>query len=394
MPRYPRFTDAADGLSASVYTSLLGLARANAPEVFALNVGDTFLEPPEPASVDALAHARFEGMHRYSEVRGEPRLLDAVVDDAARRDRTIDRDSIQVTPGGTTGLDLACRALLAHGDEVLLLAPYWPLIRGIVSANGARIIEVPFFTELAKPSFDLRAALEAHVTDRTVAIYVNSPNNPTGVVLDHAQITELARFAHKHELWVLSDEAYERLDYGTPAQPIWMHEQLRERTVVLHTLSKSYGLSGARVAYLHGPHALMSAIFDLSTFTNYCAARPMQIAGAAALSSPEGERWVQRARELYRDAAERTAKVLRVPAPESGTFAFFDLEPHLAPGEKAHDLLERIARAGVVLTPGTAAGQAYGTWARLCFTCVPTAVLTRALATLERVLYASSHEAP
>ena len=137
----------------------------------------------------------------------------------------------------------------------------------------------------------------------------------------------------------------------------------------------------------------MQAITGLSTFANYCAARPMQVAGASALTADEGENWVQHARTLYRAAAERTAKALRVAAPDSGTFLFFDLRPHLSSGETAHELLQRVARAGVVLTPGGVAGQAYDAWARLCFTCVPTAALDRALATLEAVLYASSNEA-
>ncbi|HEX5658835.1 MAG TPA: hypothetical protein VFX59_16665, partial [Polyangiales bacterium] len=100
------------------------------------------------------------------------------------------------------------------------------------------------------------------------------------------------------------------------------------------------------------------------------------------------ERWVNEARASYRRAAARTAQVLRIPQPESGTFAFFDTRVFRRDGETAHQLLERIARAGVVLTPGPAAGRDYADWARLCFTAVPPDTLDRALATLETVLYA------
>jgi len=412
MPRYPRFSQASDGLSAQVYTSLLGLAQASGNEVFPLHVGDTHLEPPESASVTALAEQRFVGLHRYADVRGEPALLDAIVGDLARRARPVARERIQVTPGGTSGLDLACRALLSPGDEVLLLAPYWPLIRGIISACGAHAVEVPVYTELApqhahthephasflrscaggRPStsgFDLRSTLEQALTPRTTAIYVNSPNNPTGVVLDEREVEVLARFAAEHDLWLLCDEAYERLSYREPAPvAVWAHPLLNERSVVLHTLSKSYGLSGARVGYLHGPEAALTRIAGLSTFATYCAARPMQVAAARALASEDGERWVQVARQQYETAAQMTAQALRVPTPESGTFVFFDTTALLLPGEQPHALLERIARAGVVLTPGSVAGKAYAAWARLCFTSVPLPTLSRALATLESVLYA------
>lgn len=389
MPRYPRFSQASEGLSAKVYTSLLGLAQASGNEVFALNVGDTHLEPPESASVTALSAQRFDGMHRYADVRGEPVLLDAIVSDLARRERPVAREHIQVTPGGTSGLDLACRALLAPGDEVLLLAPYWPLIRGIISACGAVAVEVPLYTELDGPGFDLRATLERALTPRTTAIYVNSPNNPTGVVLSEHQLDELAAFAAAHDLWVLCDEAYERLTYQDPApRAVWTHPLLRDRSVVLHTLSKSYGLSGARVAYLHAAEPALARIAGLSTFATYCAARPMQVAAARALASEEGEEWVRTARKQYEKAAQMTAEALRIPRPQSGTFVFFDTRPLLRGGERPHALLERIARSGVVLTPGSVAGKDYGDWARLCFTAVPLPRLERALATLQHVLYA------
>lgn len=389
MPRYPRLSPTADGLSAQIYTSLLAHARAGGHELFALNVGDTYREPPECASVGRLAEAQFEGIHRYAEVRGEPALLDAIVADLERRARPVARELIQVTAGGTSGLDLACRCLLAPGDEVLVLAPYWPLIRGIVSACGARPVEVPFFTELQQPGFDLTATLERALTPRTVALYLNSPNNPTGVVLDARELDALGRFAQAHDLWLICDEAYERLVYTpNPPAPLWLRDELRARAVVLHTLSKGYGLAGARVAYLHGPSALMEALAGLQTFATYCAARPMQVAAARALGSEQGERWIASACAAYREAAERTAEALRIPAPESGTFVLFDLRPHCRAGESPAELLVRIASAGVVLTPGQATGAAYGTWARLCFTAVEPRALARALATLERVLYA------
>jgi N-succinyldiaminopimelate aminotransferase len=387
MPRYPCLADAADGLSSQVYTSLLTLARASGNELFALNVGDTHLEPPATGSVDALATARFPGMHRYAEVRGEPALLDAIVGDLERRNCPVARAQIQVTAGGTSGLDVACRTLLQPGDEVILLAPYWPLIRGIISAAGAIPVELACFTELRRPEFDLEAELTRLLTARTSALYVNSPNNPTGLVLNEAEVELLARFVRKHDLWLLSDEAYERLSYVAERPRLWQHEAVRDRAVVMHTFSKSYGLAGARVAYLHAAPAVLEALAGLQTFTTYCAPRPMQIAASRVLNGAEGEAFVERARELYRAAAERTAQTLHTPLPEGGTFAFFDLRPLLRTGESAQGLLERAARAGVVLTPGAAAGAAYSDWARLCFTAVDLPTLERALAVLRSVLY-------
>lgn len=387
MPRYPCLADAARGLSTQVYTSLLALARESGNEVFPLHVGDTYLEPPDVGSVSGLAATRTPGMHRYAEVRGEPALLDAIVDDLARRARPVAREHIQVTAGGTSALDLACRTLLKPGDEVILLAPYWPLIRGIISACGAVAVEVPCFTELRHGGFDLGAALAAALSEKSAAIYVNSPNNPTGLVLTDDEAELLARFAAAHDLWLLSDEAYERLSYVEERPPVWLHESARARAVVVHTFSKSYGMAGARVAYLHAPPEVLEAIAGLQTFATYCAPRPMQIAARNVLQSSEGEAFVARARGLYRAAAERTARTLGLPVVEGGTFAFFDTRPFRRSGETAQSLLMRAARTGVVLTPGTATGSDFADWARLCFSSVDEATLDRALAALGSVLY-------
>src|SRR5690606_38700681 len=128
---------AANGLSSRVYTALAALAREHASEVFALNVGDTYLPPPACARAESQLLERLPTLHNYADVQGEPLLLDAIEALHTARERPIPRSTVQVTVGATSGLDLACRALVAPGDEVIVLAPFWPLIRGIVSACGA-----------------------------------------------------------------------------------------------------------------------------------------------------------------------------------------------------------------------------------------------------------------
>jgi N-succinyldiaminopimelate aminotransferase len=401
MPRYPALSGAANGLSARVYTALSELARQNAPEVFSLNVGDTHLEPPVCARAEAQTVERTPLLHTYAAVQGEPALLDAIVAQHAARGRELPRSAIQVTVGATSGLDLACRALLSPGDEVIVLAPFWPLIRGIVSATGAVPIELPFFTQLRGDEFDIGRALEGVVSPRTVAIYVNHPHNPTGVVLRDDELNTIAGFAREHNLWVLSDEAYEELWYeapghhhggvpgssgATPPGALWLHPDVRERAIVAHTFSKTYGICGARVGYVHGSEAAMSAIQALETFVTYCAPRPLQIAAARALTEPEGAAWVENARAVYKQAAQAAADAVGVPVPASGTFLFFALTPFLRDAESPQQLLERCAKAGVVLTPGSAAGKHYPDWARMCFTCVDPATLERALGALKTVL--------
>jgi N-succinyldiaminopimelate aminotransferase len=266
-----------------------------------------------------------------------------------------------------------------------VLAPYWPLIRGILASRGAVPVEVPFFDRLGRPGFDPEAAIARAVGPRTTGIYVNTPNNPTGRVLPADVVAAIARLARRHGLWVLSDDVYEDLCYVERHPPIWAHPELRDRTVATHSFSKAYALAGARVGFTHGPSAVMKAVRGVQTFLTYCAARAFQHAAVRALR--EGDGWLAEARRTYADAGRRAAAALGVPPPQAGSFLFLDAAPFFRPGESLPGFLERcLDEAGVLVTPGTAAGAAYGTHVRLCYTAVPPAELDAALASLRGML--------
>ena len=388
MPRSPHASIHAQALSDHVYGQLAARARASGREVFALNVGDTFREPPESARVETLPFT--PRLYNYAPVQGEPELLDAIQRKLARRSGVdVERACIQVMSGATAAMGVIANALLMPGDEVLVPAPFWPLVRGAVHLRGAVCVEVPLFTRLREPGFDPVAALEARIGPRTVALYVNSPHNPTGETLSDALGASLVALARKHDLWLLTDEVYEDLWFGAAApRSIWALPEARDRAIVTHSVSKAYGLAGARVGFTHGPREVMGVIRGVQTFFTYCAPRPMQLGAARALD--DGDAWLAQARAVYAAAAGRAAEVLGLPAPSGGTFLFFDTRPHRRPGESAQAFLTRCLEAGVVLTPGAAAGKDYGDWARLCFTSVPPDALERALECLRSVLAAPS----
>ncbi|MFW5875127.1 MAG: pyridoxal phosphate-dependent aminotransferase [Myxococcota bacterium] len=387
MPRRPEVSPTTATLSEAVFAPLAAKAGPGNRPVHPLHVGDTWREPLEAARAEAQRAADHPKLHNYAPVQGEPALRDAIADTLrARTAPAPPAEQIQVVPGATAGLSVVCNALLDPGDEVLLPAPFWPLIRGIVAARGARAVQVPFFDRVDAPGFDPERALERAVTDRTAALYLNSPHNPTGRILPPDVVDAMLRVAHRHDLWVLCDQAYEDLWFGDAAPaPVWSHPGARGRAVACHTLSKSHGLAGARVGWVHGPAPAMDAIRGLQTFQTYCAARPMQLAAVRALR--EGEGWVREARRLYAEAGRAAAAAVGVPAPEGGTFLFFDASPHLKAGEEdCRPLLERCLAAGVMLTPGASCGKAYRRWARLSFTAVPPEELRQALEQLRHVL--------
>jgi N-succinyldiaminopimelate aminotransferase len=396
MPRFPETSPTAEGLSDRVFSALVARARALGRPVHPLHVGDTYLEPPPALRAEMQRVSERPGLHRYAPVQGAPELLDAIAERLTRRcGDLVPVERVQVTAGGTGGLSAVAATLLAPGDEVLLPAPFWPLARGIVRARGAVAREVPFFDRLGAPGFDPERALEAAVGPRTTAIYVCSPNNPTGEVVGADVLDAIARVAERHSLWVLADEAYEDLRFGedggpsTMSAPTWAHPRLRERAVAVHTLSKGFAAAGARLGWVHGPERFMQALRGVHTFHTYCAPHPMQ--GGAAVLLREGARWQAHVRALYEAAAREAAAAVGVATPQGGTFVFFDAAPFLPEGAPTSaPLLERAVDAGVLLTPGSACGEAYARWVRLCFTAVPPEELRSALAALRGVLSATA----
>jgi N-succinyldiaminopimelate aminotransferase len=386
MPRHPDASPTTSTLSAAVYSGLAEKAKARAGGFFALQVGDTWRDPPECARAEAWRAAEHARLHAYSPVVGEPVLLDAI--EARLRQRfgeAVPQEAMQVMLGATGGLAVVVDTIVDPGDEVLVLAPYWPLIRGIVASRGATPVEVPFFDRLGASGFDPAAALAGAVTERTVAIYVNSPNNPTGRILPPEVVDVIASLARRHDLWVISDEVYEDLAYVDPGRPVWTHPGLRDRTIANHSFSKSHAMAAARVGYTHGPVEVMRAVRGVQTFKTYCAPRPFQYGAARALA--EGDAWLAETRASYAAAGRRAAEALGVSAPQAGSFLFFDASPFFRPGEDLAKFLERcLDEAGVLVTPGSAAGKAYGTFVRLCFTVVPPEELERALGGLARVM--------
>lgn len=380
MPRFPNISPYAHAVSDRVYSTLAERARAKNDVIYPLHVGDTYREPIEAARAEHQLSSEHSGLHKYAPVQGEPSLIDAFLEFVTRRhDVSLDPSRVQVMSGATPGLNVVTQVLLEPGDEVLLPSPFWPLSRGVIATKGAIPVEVPFYTRLDEPDFDAEALLESQVTERTAALYINTPNNPTGRVVPEPVVDAMFRVAKRHDLWVLCDEAYEEIYFGssTPTA-VWKHPDIRDRAIVFHTLSKTYGFAGARVGFTHGPEGVMAAVRGMQTFQTYCAPRPMQFGGIQALR--HGEPWVIESRAQYETAGKKAAAALGVRAPEGGTFLFVDVGALLAADdEDCMPLLERCADRGVLLTPGHACGEHYAKWVRLCFTAVDPVQLDEAL---------------
>ena len=384
MASHPNVSSTATGLSDSVFSRLAARAKEMSGDITPLHVGDTYLEPPACAQSETLSTTDHPGLHQYAPVRGTRQLLDAICQRIeARHQRTVPANQIQVVSGATSGISIVCQTLLDPGDEVLLPSPFWPLVRGIIRARGAVAVEIPIMHRLQEAELDIEAELSKKLSDKTRALYINTPHNPTGTLLSPEQIRTMLHFAHKHNLWVIADEAYQDLYFGDlPPKATWTYEEARGRTIACHTLSKSYGLAGARIGYIHSDNKdALRAIRGVQTFQTYCAPKPMQTLGAKALL--EGNDWTKRALEGYRACAQTIADTLSIPMAQGGTFLFFDASKYMPETgqEGALPFLERaLEKTRILFTPGSACGTDFHDWVRVCFSSAPHEKVAAAMA--------------
>lgn len=377
MPRSKDFASSVRAMPGAVYSPFADRLHGHSGELFPLHVGDTWLEPVVGARMEDLGTDAHEGMHRYCDTRGLPRLVDAVVEKARGRNGIgCERESVLITAGATAGLSCAFGALLEPGDEVLILAPFWPLIRGIVQSYGARPVEVPFFDRVDSAE-DAIAAVAECVSPRTVALYVSTPSNPTGRVIGGDTLAALADFARREDLWLVGDEVYE--DFVFTGEHVSLAPLAPERTITSFSFSKAYGMAGNRVGYLVGPDSWIDEARKLGTHSFYNA--PTASQHAALLALDLGDAWQADARAAYADVGARAAEALGLPAPAGSTFLFVDVGEQLdergMPG-----LLEACFERGVLIAPGESSGVDYGDWVRLCFTVLPPA---RTLEAVDRI---------
>ena len=380
MPRPPATSAAAASLRGSPYSNLLARMATHAGEVFPLHVGDTYLSAPDGCRPEELPPG-LPGINRYTDVWGLPELRDAIASRAAHDGgRDVTRANVLVTGGATAGLMATAGALVGPGDEVLLLGPRWPLIEGHVKLAGATPVEVDVFTGDRAPAAVLAAVRKA-TTDRTVALYLNTPNNPTGRMLPPAAVAALADFAREKDLWILADEVYELYAYaGTHrhAYPL-----APERTIAAYSLSKAWGLAGARCGWLLGPERALSEIVKLGAHTIYSAPTASQHAALRILAGA-ADAWVAEARASYAATGAEAARRLGLPPPEGGTFLFLDVTASLD-GRGLAGFLEDLADGGLFVAPGPSFGP-YQTHVRLCYTAVPPEVALRGVDVLARRL--------
>ena len=262
---------------------------------------------------------------------------------------------VLITVGVSEGLDLALRALLDPGDEVLIPDPAYVAYPPCVSLAGGVPVWVPAG---ADDDFIPRAEeIARRITPRTRVLLLNYPGNPTGAAPDRGALAAIAEVVRQHDLVVVSDEIYDRLSYDAPHVPFATLDGMLERTLLLNGFSKTYGMTGWRVGYAAGPRDLIAAMTRIHQYTALCASRQAQEAAIEALRVPERE--VQATVDEY--ALRRQAIVsglnrlgLACHLPAGAFYAFPSVA---ATGLSALDFATRLLHeARVAVVPGDAFG--------------------------------------
>lgn len=255
------------------------------PGAIHLEMGEPNFPTPSHV-VEAAAAAAASGHTKYTPNAGIPALRQALADKVVHRnglDATADR--MVVTPGAIAALYGSFLALCDPGDQVLIPDPAWPNYQMIADLQGLEVVRYPLrFEDGLVPNAEL---IEPLVTHRTKVLLVNTPSNPTGVVIGHEDLTALVDLASSHDLWVVSDEVYDEMYFEGPVAPSAAAAGDPERVVTIWSFSKTYAMTGWRVGYALAPVDLAPLLIKTQEPITACVNAPAQMAALAALTGTQ-----------------------------------------------------------------------------------------------------------
>jgi aminotransferase len=338
-------------------------------DVISLGVGEPDYATPWHIR-EAAIFSLEKGMTSYTSNLGLQSLRDAISGYVETQfDVTYDpKAEILVSVGVSEALDLACRALLNPGDEVLYHEPCYVSYSPSIALAGGVPVAVPTF---ARDAFALKVEnLEAAVTPKTKVLMLNFPTNPTGAIEPPEELEKIAAFAIKHDLTVITDEIYSELIYENPQDHLSIASlpRMRERTILLHGFSKAFAMTGFRIGYACAPQEIIEAMMKIHQYAMLCAPITSQVAALEAIKGGNG--CVEEMRKSY--ALRRRLIVdgfnqigLPCHLPGGAFYAFPDIRPTgLSSKEFSMGLLEA---EDVACVPGDAFGTTGEGFLRCCY---------------------------
>jgi aspartate aminotransferase len=346
--------------------------RAAGEDVIGFGAGEPDFPTPAHIVEAAVVACRDPKNHRYTPAAGLPELREAIAAKTARdTGYAVKASQVLVTNGGKQAVEEAFATLLDPGDEVLMPAPYWTTYPETIILAGGAPVEVPTSPESGyKVSL---SQLEAALTPRTKVLLFVSPSNPTGAVYNEQETAAIGAWAAEHGLWVITDEIYEHLVYGSArmySMPVVVPE-LADRCVVVNGVAKTYAMTGWRVGWLIGPGDVVKAASNLQSHSTSNVCNVAQRAALAAVTGPLSD--VEEMRAVYDRRRRAIVAALSelpgvlCPEPEGAFYAFPSFAGALGqprgPGRRTPSTTLELAEmvleeAKVAFVPGEAFGAA------------------------------------
>jgi aspartate aminotransferase len=316
-------------------------------DILSFSLGEPDFSTPSHV-IEAAEKALDSGKTHYAPSQGIPELREAIAA-KLKKDNGIDvtAKEIIVTPGAKHAIFEACFSLLNDGDEAILLEPAWVSYDACIKMSGAKTVWVK-----ANEDGSIPKDFSKHITKKTKLIILNSPNNPSGSVLSKKDIETVADLARDHNLYVLSDEIYEKIIYDVKHYSIG--SMIPERTITVNGFSKAYAMAGWRIGYVTAPKPLFMNMLKVQQHTISSPTTFAQYGAAAALNGPQD--CVEQMRQQFQERRSVVIKGLRemglrCEMPKGAFYAWPSVEG------SSEKWAEKFLEAGVGLTPGSAFGS-------------------------------------
>lgn len=335
-------------------------------DVVDFTLGDPDIPTPLPIC-EAAINAAKAGHTRYAPNAGLPALREAIAKQVSKESGiAYDANNVAVTVGATEAVYLTFMACINPGDEVIILAPYWVQYENIVKLLGGKPVIIDTFKEGFEPEL---GAICSAINNRTKAIVVNSPNNPSGYIYKDSFLKELAGLAIANHITIFDDEAYRSLTYEQEFNSITQFCS-KEDVVIINSFSKQFAMTGWRVGYVVGEEDFIKEVIKFQQNIAVCVATPNQYAAIEAITN--ADQYATGIKEVFskrRDTLIRELnkiEKIRYQAPQGTFYAFIDISKT---GKDSKSFcFELLEKEHVAVIPGVAFGEAFDNYIRLAFT--------------------------
>lgn len=337
--------------------------------VIDLTLGDPDFDTPKNIK-EAGVKAILNNKTHYSENAGLIEARKAVCEHIKEIwDIDASTENVAITVGGMEALYLALLSIVDPGDEVIIFAPYYVNYFQMIAMCGGTPVIVDGYDSKKGISIE-KELLEDKITEKTVAIIINSPNNPTGGVIPKESLRAIAELSQKYDIAVISDEVYRVLTYdGNKHESILQFDEAKKRTILIDSLSKEFCMTGWRIGYAYGPSDIIASMVKLQENVAACASVPAQYALISAYRSNISNKAIVdefcKRRDQLCESLSRF-KGIKYQKPQGTFYLFVDISDLNMSGEEFAYRLLREKHVAVV--PGKAYGDSYDKYIRIAFT--------------------------